>query len=98
MTAWTPKKNGLKRYPHFDKFLPPAEIQQIVSNADRVATNKFYPFMRYTDEWQPFRSADGPRKEKKKREIRYACRRDACIFSYYRHMLSDPYEALLAQS
>lgn len=94
MEAWHPSKKDLKRYPHFDKFLPPSEIEAIVNDPERVRTNPFYPFLRYIKSWQPFRSEDVPR-NKKERPIRYASRRDACIFSYYRHLLSEKYEAAL---
>jgi hypothetical protein len=94
MGDWYPSERELKRYPHFDKFLPPDEIVAIVKNPERVRTNAFYPFLRYIKSWQPFRSNDVPHK-KKERPIRYASRRDAYIFAYYRYLLSERYEALL---
>lgn len=95
MTEWHPSKRDLKRYPHFDKFLPPTEIEAIVKDPKRVRSNAFFPFIQYIKSWQPFRSGNAPRK-KKERPIRYASRRDACIFAYYRHVLSERYEALLS--
>ncbi len=76
MGDWYPSERKLKRYPHFDKFLPPEEIVAIVKNPERVRTNAFFPFLRYIKSWQPFRSGDAPHK-KKERPIRYASRRDA---------------------
>lgn len=84
----------MKRYPHFDKFLPPNEIEAIVKDPERVRSNAFFPFLRYVKRWQPFRFEDASRK-KKERPIRYASRRDAYIFSYYRHLLSEKYESAL---
>lgn len=95
---WKLKASDLKRYPHFDQVLKPAEITALVTDPIRVAQNTFYPLLRYTKGWQPFRP-DGdsgqPRPKPKERPIRYAARRDAYIFAYYRHLLSVPYEAEL---
>jgi len=92
--GWAPK---IKNYPHFDSPLSLAEIESLVTDPVRVAANTFYPFMRYTQSWQPFRTGPKGKPKKKTRPIRFASRRDAYIFSYYRHLLSAPYEALLAQ-
>ena len=81
MEEWYPSTRDLKRYPHFDKFLPPTEIEAIVKTPERVRTNAFYPFIHYIKSWQPFCS-EGATHKKKERPIRYASRRDACIFSY----------------
>lgn len=95
MDDWCPKGRDLKRYPHFDKFLPPEEITRIVTDPERVRANPFFPFMRYVKRWQPFR--DGGKVSKKERPIRYASRRDAYIFAYYRHILSGEYEQTLVK-
>lgn len=89
MGDWVVSERDVKRYPHFDKFLAPKEIEAIVRDPDRVRTNKFYPLLRYPKEFRPFRLTDKP---KKTRLIRYASRRDSAIFSYYRHILSERYE------
>ena len=94
MDEWQIRKGDLKKYPHFDAFLPPERIRDIVTDPNRVATNAFFPFMRYVESWQPFRKRE-PKPAKKERPIRYASRRDAYIFSYYRKLLADPYEKLL---
>lgn len=93
---WHLEEKNLKRYPHFDKFLPVDEIRRIVSDAELVRKNAFYPFLRYSEEWQPFRS-NVEKPKKKKRPIRYAARRDALIFAYYRYLLSVPYEKVLRE-
>lgn len=98
MTGWKLKPSDLKRYPHFDQVLKPAEIVAIVTDPTRVAQNRFYPLLRYSKGWQPFRGdpAKGKLRPKPKdRPIRYAARRDAYIYAYYRHLLMMPYEAEL---
>ncbi|SHK32154.1 Reverse transcriptase (RNA-dependent DNA polymerase) [Roseomonas rosea] len=94
---WKLNSSDLKRYPHFDKYLPPEEIERIVTDPNRVRTNAFFPFIRYEKSYQPFRQkGDAEEKpEKKTREIRYASRRDAYIFAYYRFLLSQKYNAEL---
>lgn len=98
MSEWQIKPGDYKRYPHFDQVLRPDEINALVSDPVRVAQNTFFPLLRYTKKWQPFRpdKAGGkPRPKPKDRPIRYASRRDAYIFAYYRHLLSGPYEVEL---
>lgn len=100
MTEWQVKGSDLKRYPHFDQVLSRDEIMAIVSDPKRVAQNKFYPLLRYSKRWQPFRREKGsgtPKPKPKDRPIRYAARRDAYIFAYYRHLLTQPYEAELSR-
>lgn len=90
--GWSPK---IKNYPHFDSPISLSEIEALVTNPARVASNTFYPFLRYTQSWQPFRSGPKGKPKPKTRPIRFASRRDAYIFSYYRHLLVERYEALL---
>ena len=89
------ENKDLKNYPHFDAPLSKKEIRQIVSNPRRVAENRFYPLISYSQEWQPYRSSVGGKPDKKKRPIRYASRRDAYIYAYYRKILLESYEAKL---
>jgi len=85
----------LKHYPHFDRRLSIKEAEDIVSDPDRVASNKFYPFFLYHETWQPFRTADKERPKPKSRPIRYAARRDAYILTHYRRILAEKYEERL---
>ena len=85
----------LKHYPHFDAPITLKEIRRLVTNPERVAANSFYPFFLYEDSWQPYRSTDAGKPEKKPRPIRYGARRDAYIFAFYRRKLSRLYEARL---
>lgn len=90
------ENKDLKNYPHFDAPLSKKEIQALVSNPERVASNRFFPLLSYLDEWQPYRSGVGGKPQKKTRPIRYASRRDAYIFAQYRKILLEKYEAKLA--
>jgi hypothetical protein len=91
-TNWQLEVRDLKRYPHFDKYLPLDEAQAIATDPQRVATNAFFPFLRYIKSWRPYRPTG---KTAKLRPIRYASRRDAYIFARYRHLLAQKYEAEL---
>ncbi|MDR3440857.1 reverse transcriptase domain-containing protein [Telmatospirillum sp.] len=93
-TDWQLKPGDLKRYPHFDKYLPPDKAVAVATDPKQVACNPFYPFLRYTKGWRPYRPTDKP---EKKRPIRYASRRDAYIFARYRHLLAEAYEAELVR-
>lgn len=85
----------LKNYPHFDKPIRHKDIETLVRDPDAVARNSFYPFMRFVEKWQPFRDKQGGKPDKKVRQLRFASRRDAYIYSFYRHILREPYEAAL---
>lgn len=85
----------LKHYPHFDAPITLREIRRLVTNPERVAANSFYPFFLYEESWQPYRSTDAAKPDKKTRPIRYGARRDAYIFAFYRRKLSRLYEARL---
>ena len=65
----------LKHYPHFDAPITLREIRNLVTDPRRVANNSFYPFFLYEDSWQPYRSADAIKPDKKTRPIRYGARR-----------------------
>lgn len=94
MTDWLP---SLKHYPHFDKLMASKAIEALVRDPDAVAKNSFYPFLRFEEKWQPYRDKAVGKKAKKVRQLRFASRRDAYIYSYYRYLLLDPYEKELHQ-
>lgn len=85
----------LKHYPHFDAPITLREIRHLVTDPERVAANSFYPFFLYEESWQPYRSTDAAKPDKKTRPIRYGARRDAYIFAFYRRKLSRLYEVRL---
>ena len=85
-------ENDLKHYSHFDGHISVDEANALVTSSERVASHKFFPFILYHDEWQPFRQNGKDKVDKKTRPIRYAARRDAYIFTYYRRILAEKYE------
>ena len=92
-------QSDLKNYPHFDERIGLKEANILVRDPKRVAQNAFFPFMLYHEEWQPFRTPKGAleKPEPKVRPIRYASRRDAYIFTYYRRILAEAYESRLTE-
>lgn len=85
---------SIKHYPHFDAVISAKEAEGIVTDPTCVASHKFYPFLKYDVGWTQF-APKGSLGRRKDRPIRFAARLDSCIFSYYRHLLSDPYEERL---
>jgi hypothetical protein len=74
------------------------EAESLVHDPERVARNAFFPFIYYEQNWQPFRTRSEEKPPKKSRLIRYGARRDAYIFTRYRHKLSNLYEAKLNEA
>jgi hypothetical protein len=91
MSSWSLKEDNLKKYPHFDPVVSVADAQALATDPKRVAEHTFYPFMRYLQRWNRF-AKKGEQGKPKERPIRYAARRDAYIYSYYRHQLAERYE------
>jgi hypothetical protein len=91
MEEWRLSESDLKKYPHFDPLISAKEAEALATDADRVAKHAFYPFMLYPQRWTRF-AEKGKKGKLKERPIRYAARRDAYIFSRYRHALSQKYE------
>jgi hypothetical protein len=91
---WPLAEKDLKRYPHFDAQIPLAKLIRIATTPTEVVRNAFFPFLKYEKRWKPFRRSESPKKPKV-REIRYACRKDSAIYSYYRHILAQRYETEL---
>jgi Reverse transcriptase (RNA-dependent DNA polymerase) len=96
MEEWRLKKSDLKKYPHFDPVISTKKAEAFATNPDCVAHHAFYPFIRYRQRWTRF-AEKGGKGAVKERPIRYAARRDAYIFSRYRHLLSQHYEAELTR-
>ena len=97
MADWKLRPGDLKKYPHFDASISAAEAEVYVTNPAKVKAHPFYPFIRYVQSWNRF-AEKGALGKPKERPIRYGARLDAYIFSYYRHLLSKPYEKLLKRS
>jgi hypothetical protein len=77
--------------------IDPTRVMEVVTSPQAVAQHPFFPFLKYNEHWTLY-SEKGQKGDPKDRPIRFAARLDACIFSYYRHLLSGPYEALLEQA
>jgi hypothetical protein len=86
----------IKTYPHFDGMLTAAEATKLVNNPDLVIQHAFFPFIEYPERWTKY-AAKGFLGTVKTRPIKYASRRDSCIYSHYRSFLNDAYEAELAK-
>lgn len=98
MSDWNLTERDLKRYPHFDQLIGVEKAKALAMDPTRVAQHSFFPLLMYAKARKPFRKkVDGKKPPPKPpRPIRYAARRDAYIFGYYRHLLSERYEAELA--
>jgi hypothetical protein len=96
MTEWLLDQRDLKKYPHFDPPISATEARAYATNKHAVATHTFFPFMLFTQRWTKF-AKKGEKAKKKTRPIRYAARRDAYIFMYYRWLLSNKYEDQLSK-
>lgn len=92
--SWKILEEDLKRYPHFDAVLTSAEAMSLATDSKRVASHAFYPFMLYEQKWKKFRNPK-IKASQKIRQIRYAARADAYIYSYYRDIIKDHYERRL---
>lgn len=89
--TWEPK---LKTYRHFDNLPSTKSIKLLVKDKAAVASHAFYPLISFRKKWKKY-APKGTEKPKKDREIKYASRKDAAIFSYYRSLLSVGYEETL---
>jgi len=92
---WHLDEAKLKKYPHFDPPISAEKAEKYATDKVCVARHAFYPFILFRQRWTRF-AKKGKKGVPKERPIRYAARRDAYIFSYYRHVLSQCYEAELA--
>lgn len=90
-SAWQPR---IKRYRHFDGLVGVSTLSAVAISPAAVAKHPFYPLISYEKRWTKFRRAGQP-SELKSRIIRYASRKDAAIFSYYRSLLAERYEDIL---
>lgn len=91
---WVLPEAKLKRYPQFDAVISTAEATEYATTPASVARHPFMPFLEFDIRHNRFAAA-GQIGKQKTRTIRCAARRDSYIYSYYRHLLSDRYEAEL---
>lgn len=93
--VWKPVDKHLKSYFHFDHRYSRDELIKYVSDPQNIEQHRFYPLLRFEEKWIKFRK--NKNKITKVRPLRYAARRDAAIYAYYRSMLSEDYEIELAR-
>ncbi len=99
-----------KLYPHFDHMIyNKQEAFALVQSPAIVAQHTFYPFLEYkvahrklTKSIQKHEAAIREQDTsgiivRKARPIKYACHKDAIVYSYYRHMLAQLYEKRLQE-
>jgi hypothetical protein len=85
----------IRTYPHFDPALTECDATMLVSDPMHVRKHSFFPFIEYSERWTKY-SNKGKKGKSKSRPIMYAARRDSCIYSHYRGLLSEAYEKELA--
>ena len=93
---WMARDKDIKTYLHFDRRMKRSDLEIIANDPAAVASNTFYPLLRFTEEWVKFREP-GKKQKKKSRPLRYSSRRDAAIYARYRVLLADLYEKELAK-
>jgi RNA-directed DNA polymerase len=85
-----------KRYPNFDQPIRhPRQVAHIVENPARVATRAFLPFIRFEQQVNKY-SKSARAFVVKARDLKYAGHTDSQIFRHYASLLSDSYEAFIA--
>lgn len=95
MTEWSLVEAQLKKYRHFDCVLSVDQAVRLATGPFLVKRHSFYPFIHTEFRWTKY-AKKGVKGKIKKRPIRYAARGDAYIFSRYRAILAEKYEARLA--
>lgn len=96
--AWPPPWFKRRGYPHFDRPLDAEQAVKLATDAETVAMRSFLPFLAFDINQRRYKKQDdGTRKKDiKRRPVAFASHADAAIFSYYAHLLKQPYEAALA--
>jgi len=89
-------KARIPSYPHFDGALSDEDAKALASSPEAVCKHAFYPFLEYKKRWTRF-GKKGQQGVPKERPIRYAARRDFCIFAHYRGILQRAYEEQLIE-
>lgn len=96
MADWKLPKEKLKNYPHFDAPISVDLATKLATDPTYVVKHAFLPLIGYRKISRKFSEKKSKRKgevrKSKPRDIRYASRKDSYIFSYYRYLLSIPYE------
>ncbi|MCB1518081.1 MAG: hypothetical protein KDJ19_10765 [Hyphomicrobiaceae bacterium] len=89
--TWKPRPKDIKSYLHFDADISESDLVAYVTDPTKVLKHPFFPLIRFYEKWEKFPKKGQPRKTKV-RPLRYAARKDAAIFAYYRTVFSKYYE------
>ncbi|MEY4706718.1 MAG: hypothetical protein RJB58_441 [Pseudomonadota bacterium] len=92
---WRPKRR--KNYPHFDGHLNDVAIDALVKSPGRVQRNPFFPFIVFKKKFNRFGITTPRNAREKIRQLRYAARKDAYIYEFYRQIISVLYENQLQE-
>lgn len=94
LDLWRPKRR--KNYPHFDGHLSEVAIDALVKDPARVKRNPFFPFIVFEKKFNRFGVTTPRNAREKVRQLRYAARKDAYIYEFYREAISQLYERELS--
>jgi len=82
-----------RTYLHFDEPLSEIQARELSTNPEAVASHSFLPFLGFSMKTKRYRKEEGVRHVSvKERPIRYASHKDAAIYAWYSHRLSEKYE------
>lgn len=102
----------IKGYAHFDRKISMNSCWDYISDPEKIAHHKFYPFIKFDQVFIKYVLGDQSKdnawmskkeknkrkvKKTKKREICYASHVDSCIYTYYAAELSQKYNEILAK-
>ena len=84
-------------YMHFDGQMSRANAEKLVTDKAQVARHAFLPLIAFTKVERKFRRSPSGNVvlKPKRRKLVYPSNRDACVYAYYSHLLTEPYERLL---
>lgn len=87
--TWKERNSQCRPYAHFDKRVPLKGVWNYISNAEKVSTHGFYPFIHYTKQFNKFSKTKGV--VTKERELCYSAHIDRYIYQYYSFLLNEKY-------
>lgn len=87
-------------YMHFDGQMSRANAEKLVTDKQQVVRHAFLPLITFTKAERRYRRGRSgePVQTPKRRKLAYPSNRDACIYAYYSHLLTDPYERFLCSN
>lgn len=98
----SPLLDEVKNYTHFDSKISMRKCWEYITNTKKVASHKFFPFIRFEQVFEKYVLKDKQANEREKklkiREICYASHIDGCIYSYYAAELNQRYNQALLEA